>query len=168
MDVAICSTGLIGDRLPMNELLAGVDAAYAWLSADGGDEAARAIMTTDSVPKQAVHAGDGFTVGGMAKGAGMLAPGLATMLAVVTTDAVVEPATLDQRAARGDRAYLRPGRLRRLHVDQRHRAAAGLRRLGHDADRGRARCRRARRLRRPVPASSSTTRRARARPSPSR
>jgi glutamate N-acetyltransferase / amino-acid N-acetyltransferase len=95
-DVAICSTGLIGDRLPMNELLAGVDAAVPLLSAAGGDEAARAIMTTDSVPKQAVHAGKGFVVGGMAKGAGMLAPGLATMLAVVTTDAVVEPAMLDR------------------------------------------------------------------------
>jgi glutamate N-acetyltransferase/amino-acid N-acetyltransferase len=96
MDVAICSTGLIGDRLPMNELLAGVDAAVPLLSSAGGDDAARAIMTTDSVPKQAVHAADGFLVGGMAKGAGMLAPGLATMLAVVTTDAVVEPAVLDR------------------------------------------------------------------------
>jgi glutamate N-acetyltransferase / amino-acid N-acetyltransferase len=95
-DVAICSTGLIGDRLPMNELLAGVDAAVPLLSDEGGDEAARAIMTTDSVPKQAVHVGDGFSVGGMAKGAGMLAPGLATMLAVVTTDAEVEPAVLDR------------------------------------------------------------------------
>jgi glutamate N-acetyltransferase/amino-acid N-acetyltransferase len=95
-DVAICSTGLIGDRLPMNELLAGVDAAVPLLSDEGGDEAARAIMTTDSVPKQAVHVGDGFSVGGMAKGAGMLAPGLATMLAVVTTDADVEPAILDR------------------------------------------------------------------------
>jgi len=95
-DVAICSTGLIGDRLPMNELLAGVDAAVPLLSDEGGDEAARAIMTTDSVPKQAVHRADGFTVGGMAKGAGMLAPGLATMLAVVTTDADVEPDVLDR------------------------------------------------------------------------
>jgi glutamate N-acetyltransferase / amino-acid N-acetyltransferase len=94
-DVAICSTGLIGDRLPMNELLAGVDAAVPLLNDQGGDEAARAIMTTDSVPKQAVHVGDGFRVGGMAKGAGMLAPGLATMLAVLTTDAEVEPAILD-------------------------------------------------------------------------
>jgi glutamate N-acetyltransferase / amino-acid N-acetyltransferase len=95
-DVAICSTGLIGDRLPMNELLAGVDAAVALLSDHGGDEAARAIMTTDSVPKQAVHIGAGFVVGGMAKGAGMLAPGLATMLSVITTDADVDGATLDR------------------------------------------------------------------------
>jgi glutamate N-acetyltransferase / amino-acid N-acetyltransferase len=90
-DVAICSTGLIGERLPMDALLAGVDAAVPLLSAGGGDDAARAIMTTDRVPKQAVvTTGQGFTVGGMAKGAGMLAPGLATMLAVVTTDAEVD------------------------------------------------------------------------------
>jgi glutamate N-acetyltransferase / amino-acid N-acetyltransferase len=95
-DVAICSTGLIGDRLPMNALLAGVDAAVPLLSDQGGDEAARAIMTTDSVPKQAVYVGEGFTVGGMAKGAGMLAPGLATMLSVLTTDADADGATLDR------------------------------------------------------------------------
>jgi glutamate N-acetyltransferase / amino-acid N-acetyltransferase len=95
-DVAICSTGLIGDRLPMNALLAGVDAAVPLLSDRGGDDAARAIMTTDTVPKQAVYAARGFTVGGMAKGAGMLAPGLATMLAVLTTDADVDGSTLDR------------------------------------------------------------------------
>ncbi|HSR24137.1 MAG TPA: bifunctional ornithine acetyltransferase/N-acetylglutamate synthase, partial [Candidatus Eisenbacteria bacterium] len=96
-DVAVCSTGLIGERLPIDALLAGVDAAAPLLSATGGDEAARAIMTTDRVPKQAVRApAAGFTVGGMAKGAGMLAPGLATMLAVVTTDAVADAAVLDR------------------------------------------------------------------------
>ena len=94
-DVAVCSTGLIGERLPVDRLLAGVDAAVPLLSLAGADEAARAIMTTDSVPKQAVAAGAGFLVGGMAKGAGMLAPGLATMLAVLTTDAVVDAARLD-------------------------------------------------------------------------
>jgi glutamate N-acetyltransferase/amino-acid N-acetyltransferase len=99
-DVAICSTGLIGERLPMNELLAGVDAAVPLLATDGGDDAARAIMTTDSVPKQSVVHGAGFTVGGMAKGAGMLAPGLATMLSVVTTDAEADAATLE-RVLRG-------------------------------------------------------------------
>jgi glutamate N-acetyltransferase/amino-acid N-acetyltransferase len=93
-DVAVCSTGLIGERLPVDSLLAGVDAAVPLLAVSGADDAARAIMTTDSVPKQAVAVGSGFLVGGMAKGAGMLAPGLATMLAVVTTDAVVEPAVL--------------------------------------------------------------------------
>ena len=89
-DVLVCSTGLIGERLPMDLLLAGVDAAAAALSTDGGAAAATAIMTTDSVSKQALAAGDGWSVGGMAKGAGMLAPGLATMLVVLTTDAVVD------------------------------------------------------------------------------
>ena len=94
-EVAVCSTGLIGERLPMDRLLAGVDEAVACLSDDGGDTAAVAIMTTDTVPKTAVARGQGFTVGGMAKGAGMLAPGLATMLVVLTTDAVAEAADLD-------------------------------------------------------------------------
>ncbi|HEY4315474.1 MAG TPA: bifunctional glutamate N-acetyltransferase/amino-acid acetyltransferase ArgJ [Actinomycetes bacterium] len=94
-DVAVCSTGLIGERLPVDRLLAGVDAAVPLLAAAGADDAARAIMTTDTVPKQAIAAGGGFLVGGMAKGAGMLAPGLATMLAVLTTDAVVPAETLD-------------------------------------------------------------------------
>ncbi|MBI1758294.1 MAG: bifunctional glutamate N-acetyltransferase/amino-acid acetyltransferase ArgJ [Actinobacteria bacterium] len=93
--VAVCSTGVIGHRLPMPAVLSGVDEAVAALSGDGS-VAARAIMTTDTVPKQAVHPGDGWTVGGMAKGAGMLAPGLATFLAVLTTDAVVDPATCDR------------------------------------------------------------------------
>jgi glutamate N-acetyltransferase/amino-acid N-acetyltransferase len=95
-DVAVCSTGLIGDRLPMDELLAGVDAAVPLLSPGGGDDAARAIMTTDTVPKQASAFDDGVAVGGMAKGAGMLAPGLATMLCVLTTDADVAPDVLDR------------------------------------------------------------------------
>ena len=94
-DVAVCSTGLIGERLPIDRLLAGVDVAVPLLAVAGADDAARAIMTTDSVPKQAVAVGAGFLVGGMAKGAGMLAPGLATMLVVLTTDAVVEPDRLD-------------------------------------------------------------------------
>jgi glutamate N-acetyltransferase / amino-acid N-acetyltransferase len=93
--VAVCSTGLIGVRLPMDLLLAGVEKAHLDLRDDGGDAAARAVMTTDSVPKPATHRSDGFVVGGMAKGAGMLAPALATMLAVVTTDAVAPPELLD-------------------------------------------------------------------------
>jgi glutamate N-acetyltransferase / amino-acid N-acetyltransferase len=93
--VAVCSTGLIGVRLPMDLLLAGVEKAHLDLRDDGGDAAARAVMTTDSVPKTATHRSDGFVVGGMAKGAGMLAPALATMLAVVTTDAVASPELLD-------------------------------------------------------------------------
>lgn len=96
-DVVVCSTGLIGERLPMEKLLGGVDAAVATLAADGGPDAARAIMTTDTVPKIVHVAADGWSVGGMAKGAGMLAPGLATMLCVLTTDAVVDPA--DAQAA---------------------------------------------------------------------
>jgi glutamate N-acetyltransferase / amino-acid N-acetyltransferase len=95
VEVAVCSTGLIGDRLPMQLLLRGVDKAAASLAADGGDDAARAIMTTDSVPKTAVVGRDGWSVGGMAKGAGMLAPGLATMLCVLTTDADVDAAGCD-------------------------------------------------------------------------
>ena len=94
-DVAVCSTGLIGDRLPIDRLLAGVDEAVPLLDVTGADDAARAIMTTDSVPKQSVVEVAGFVVGGMAKGAGMLAPGLATMLVVLTTDAAVEADRLD-------------------------------------------------------------------------
>ena len=89
IDVAVASTGLIGVRLPMPQLLAGVTDAAKALSVDGGPDAARAIMTTDSVPKTTVQTGAGWSIGGMAKGAGMLAPSLATMLVVLTTDAVV-------------------------------------------------------------------------------
>jgi len=97
IEVAVCSTGLIGERLPMQVLLAGVDSAAAALSADGGPGAAEAILTTDSVPKlAAVGHHDGWTVAGMAKGAGMLAPGLATMLVVLTTDAMVGADELDE------------------------------------------------------------------------
>ncbi|UER54036.1 bifunctional glutamate N-acetyltransferase/amino-acid acetyltransferase ArgJ [Kineosporiaceae bacterium SCSIO 59966] len=95
-DVAVCSTGLIGERLAMDRLLPGVDAAAGALSADGGTAAAEAILTTDTVRKETVRElADGWTVGGMAKGAGMLAPALATMLVVLTTDAVVDAADLD-------------------------------------------------------------------------
>lgn len=91
-DVAVCSTGLIGVRLPMAMLLAGVDAAATSLSTDGGALAAEAIMTTDTVAKTTVVEGDGWSIGAMAKGAAMLAPGMATMLCVITTDAVIDPA----------------------------------------------------------------------------
>ncbi|MGB7981862.1 MAG: bifunctional glutamate N-acetyltransferase/amino-acid acetyltransferase ArgJ [Candidatus Nanopelagicales bacterium] len=97
LEVAVCSTGLIGERLPMDQLLAGAEAAAGALAPDAGAAAAQAIMTTDSVPKLVrVEHPDGFVVGGMAKGAGMLAPGLATMLVVLTTDAVADAATLDE------------------------------------------------------------------------
>ncbi|ROR45440.1 bifunctional glutamate N-acetyltransferase/amino-acid acetyltransferase ArgJ [Kitasatospora cineracea] len=96
IEVAVCSTGLIGVRLPMDKLLPGVELAVAALSETGGESAAIAIKTTDTVHKTAQFtAPAGWTVGGMAKGAGMLAPGLATMLVVVTTDAVVDSAALD-------------------------------------------------------------------------
>jgi len=95
-DIAVCSTGLIGERLPMDKLLPGVDAAVKALSRDGGSEAARAIMTTDTRPKTTTVGGDGWSVGGMAKGAGMLAPGLATMLCVLTTDAVADSGVLQE------------------------------------------------------------------------
>lgn len=88
-EVAVCSTGLIGERLPMDKLLVGFEEAAQALTVDGGDAAAIAIMTTDTVPKTATVAGEGFVVGGMAKGAGMLAPGMATMLSTITTDAVI-------------------------------------------------------------------------------
>lgn len=94
-EVAVCSTGLIGQRLPMPALLSGVDAAARELSRDGGSAAATAIMTTDTRPKTTVVAGAGWSVGGMAKGAGMLAPSLATMLCVLTTDAVADSRLLD-------------------------------------------------------------------------
>ncbi|MCI4675560.1 bifunctional glutamate N-acetyltransferase/amino-acid acetyltransferase ArgJ [Candidatus Mycolicibacterium alkanivorans] len=102
IEVAVCSTGLIGDRLPMDRVLAGVTEIVRELGGGltGGEEAARAIMTTDTVAKQvALHhspdSGQNWTVGGMAKGAGMLAPSLATMLVVLTTDAVAAAAALD-------------------------------------------------------------------------
>ncbi|NJQ07544.1 bifunctional glutamate N-acetyltransferase/amino-acid acetyltransferase ArgJ [Streptomyces lonarensis] len=95
-EVAVASTGLIGVRLPMDKLLPGVTTAADALSEHGGEKAAIAIKTTDTVHKTAVAGRDGWSVGGMAKGAGMLAPGLATMLAVLTTDADVDSAALDR------------------------------------------------------------------------
>ena len=93
-DVLVCSTGLIGDQLPLEKMLAGVVAAAADLG-DHGVAASEAIMTTDSRPKRALREGTGCVIGGMAKGAGMLAPGLATMLVVVTTDADLSSSDLD-------------------------------------------------------------------------
>ena len=95
-EIAVCSTGLIGERLPMDLVLGGLDAALADASRSGGTTAADAIRTTDTVSKIAFHRAAGYTVGGMAKGAGMLAPGLATMLCVLTTDADLGPAELDR------------------------------------------------------------------------
>jgi glutamate N-acetyltransferase / amino-acid N-acetyltransferase len=103
VEVAVCSTSLIGDRLPMDKVLAGVTEIVHEMAGglNGGEDAAHAIMTTDTVPKQvALHHRNEWTVGGMAKGAGMLAPSLATMLCVLTTDAVADPAALDQALRR--------------------------------------------------------------------
>ena len=94
-DVLVCSTGLIGDQLDRVKLFAGVRSAADSLSETGGEDASLAIMTTDSVPKRAEREGSGYRIGGMAKGAGMLAPGLATMLVVITTDAVLTSKELD-------------------------------------------------------------------------
>ncbi|WP_374315852.1 bifunctional glutamate N-acetyltransferase/amino-acid acetyltransferase ArgJ [Microbacterium sp.] len=97
-DVLVCSTGLIGtgDEVFRAKVLAGTAQGIAELSADGGEAASLAIMTTDSRPKRVVSTQDGWTIGGMAKGAGMLAPGLATMLVVITTDAVLTAEEADE------------------------------------------------------------------------
>jgi glutamate N-acetyltransferase/amino-acid N-acetyltransferase len=96
-DVLVCSTGLIGEQLDLDKLLHGVDLASADLSNHAGPIAAEAIMTTDSVSKTAYYVSpDGWSIGGMAKGAGMLAPGLATMLVVITTDVVLNSQQLDK------------------------------------------------------------------------
>lgn len=95
-EVFICSTGLIGERLPMDLIEHGISASISRLTREDIELAARAIMTTDSVPKTAMHQGNGWSVVGMAKGAGMLAPSLATMLVVVMTDAKLDPVTADQ------------------------------------------------------------------------
>ncbi|MFI6684480.1 bifunctional glutamate N-acetyltransferase/amino-acid acetyltransferase ArgJ [Streptomyces sp. NPDC050485] len=94
--IAVASTGLIGTLLPMGKLIPGIDKAVAQLDVHGGEKAAIAIKTTDTVHKTSVVTKDGWTVGGMAKGAGMLAPGLATMLVVLTTDADLDAAALDK------------------------------------------------------------------------
>ncbi len=96
-DVLVCSTGIIGEQLDRQKLLSGVQQANELLSKDGGEEAARAIMTTDTVPKLAtIESSSGWRIGGMAKGAGMLAPALATMLVVITTDAIISPRKLQE------------------------------------------------------------------------
>ncbi|MDH2427427.1 bifunctional glutamate N-acetyltransferase/amino-acid acetyltransferase ArgJ [Sphaerisporangium sp. TRM90804] len=95
-EIAVCSTGLIGERLPVDRLLDGVGEAAGRLTRDGGLNAADAIRTTDTVTKIAFRKGGGYMVGGMAKGAGMLAPALATMLCVVTTDADLPAEELDR------------------------------------------------------------------------
>ncbi|MCH4209210.1 bifunctional glutamate N-acetyltransferase/amino-acid acetyltransferase ArgJ [Bifidobacterium sp.] len=109
-DIAVCSTGLIGELLPLKQILAGVQAAYGTLAAEdqAGVDASLAIMTTDTTPKTFTAQGTGYRIGGMVKGSGMIAPQLATMLCVITTDAVVSPGQL--QAALGvaaDRSFNR-------------------------------------------------------------
>ena len=95
-EIVVCSTGLIGEQLDRPKLLSGVTSAFEALSETGGQDAAHAIMTTDTVAKLGSRSStDGWALGGMAKGAGMLAPGLATMLVVITTDAVLNSEQLD-------------------------------------------------------------------------
>jgi glutamate N-acetyltransferase/amino-acid N-acetyltransferase len=98
-DVLVCSTGLIGIPMPMDALEAGIPKLCGQIAADGGGRAARAIMTTDTKPKEARARAGAATVGGMAKGAAMLSPAMATMLAVVTTDAAVEGPVLQRALA---------------------------------------------------------------------
>ena len=100
-EVLVCSTGLIGIPLPMDRLEEGVPAAVRVLRPDGGAAAAEAIRTTDTGRKEVVVEGNGFRVGGMAKGAAMLAPNMATMLAVLTTDAEATAAELQDALAAG-------------------------------------------------------------------
>lgn len=102
-DVAVCSTGLIGELLPLDNVLAGAAAAHAALAdtAQGGADAAHAIMTTDTKPKTVEIEGNGYRIGGMVKGSGMIAPQLATMLCVITTDAVVTAGQMQAALAVG-------------------------------------------------------------------
>lgn len=93
-EMLVCSTGIIGEPLPIDRILRAIPRLSGEVSRDGGRAAAQGILTTDSRTKEAVVAGEGFTVGGMAKGCGMIAPDMATMLAFLTTDAAVEPAVL--------------------------------------------------------------------------
>lgn len=101
--VAVCSTGLIGELLPLDHVLSGVQSAYAGLDSgeQGGSDAAHAIMTTDTKPKTVALEGNGYRIGGMVKGSGMIAPQLATMLCVITTDAVVTPGAMQAALSAG-------------------------------------------------------------------
>ena len=152
--VVVLSTGVIGAPLPMDRILAGLDAAAAALSGDGGADAAEAILTTDTHAKTAVYEGTGFTVGGMAKGSGMIHPNLATMLSVITTDYPLEPGeAIGFLQPAVGRQLQRDHRRRRVLDERRRRAAL----LGCGTARAHARDRRrvhgspARRLRPTVP-----------------
>jgi glutamate N-acetyltransferase/amino-acid N-acetyltransferase len=106
-EVIVCSTGLIGELLPMDKIIAGIDSIAASLSSDGLEASAQAIMTTDSVPKIAAANFNGAEFAGIAKGAGMLAPALATMLSIIMTDAVVSENVQEIFQRTTDRTYNR-------------------------------------------------------------
>ena len=126
-EVLVCSTGLIGFSLPMDAIESGIPKAVAACVPDGGPAAAEAIMTTDTVIKQALVEASGFRVGGMAKGAAMLQPDMATMLAVLTTDAAASADMLQQAVERGGEDHIQLSHHRRRAIHQRHSAAAGKR-----------------------------------------
>ena len=126
--VVVLSTGVIGVQLPIDKMLAGVRAASLALSPDGGGAAASAILTTDSGPKTAVAAAGDFVVGGMAKGAGMIHPALATMLAVVTTDYALAAGRGGRFPAAGRRADVQPHLRGRRVLDERRGRVARQRR----------------------------------------
>ena len=155
-EVAVCSTGLIGERLPMDALLAGVTRAAAALDKDGGPDAADAIRTTDTVAKQAVqvHA-DGWTVGGMAKGAGMLAPSSRHDVVRDHDRRRRQRGPARRRAPRRGAPDVRAGRCRRVPVHERHRDLAGQRRVRHHPLSRRISMWRSRRSARTWPANSS-------------
>ena len=130
---AVMSTGVIGPRLPMDKIAAGIQQAAGELSPDGWDAAAHAIMTTDTRPKTAFREIGGVRIFGMCKGAGMIHPNMATMLAVIVTDAAIEPALLAELLQPGRGRQLQLHQRRRRHVHERHGAPAGERRGGLEA-----------------------------------
>ncbi len=125
--VLVCSTGIIGTPLPIDAILAATPKLAKKLSVDGADDAAAGILTTDHKPKQVVINGSSFTVGGMAKGCGMIAPNMATMLAFLTTDADVPQSVLQIRTQGSRGRDLQHAECRRRDLDQRHGDAACLR-----------------------------------------
>ena len=141
-DMLVCSTGLIGFRLPMRKILGAIPTLGETLSRDGGRDAAKGILTTDTRPKEAVVRGDGFTVGGMAKGCGMLAPNMATMLAFLTTDAALSPGRAPADPGPRHRRDLQLPDHRRRDLDQRHGHAVRQRapRRAPTSPRSRMRC----------------------------
>ncbi len=161
LEVAVCSTGLIGKQLPREAVLAGVEAAAAALGDDAASAlaAATAIMTTDTVAKQAAHTDDtGWSIGGTTKGAGMIAPSMATMLTVLTTDAVVDAPVLDEALRAAVRVSFDRLDVDGSHVHERHRARARLGCLRRGRGPGRVHHRADGRLPRPRPADAGRRR----------